>query len=257
MNTQQLEANSEYQRQQIENTIGEIRRRLSPGELLDEVLAYTKDGGSQFLSNFGRQATANPLPVTLIGAGLAWFLFSKTNGSSQGDTSYRESGMDRSGSTGNEEAATADLGQKAAAASAEAWNTVQNTTGDVTEQARKAFSKAKEAVSEGAAVMSESTKSAAAKARDMAGTSFAFLKDEPLVLLGAGLAIGAAVCASLPATEAEQNLVGEASAQLKSQVGEMASDQLDKVKDAGKDLSEDIAQSVKDKIRGEAPEAYH
>src|SRR5947209_600677 len=74
MNAQQLEAQSELQRREIENTIGELRRRLSPGQLVDELLAYTKDGGGQFLSNLGRQATANPLPVTLMGAGLTWLL---------------------------------------------------------------------------------------------------------------------------------------------------------------------------------------
>ena len=77
MNTQQLEAQADFERRQVETTAGEIRRRLSPGQLLDEVLAYTKDGGGEFLSNLGRQATDNPLPVSLIGAGLGWFLFSK------------------------------------------------------------------------------------------------------------------------------------------------------------------------------------
>src|SRR6186713_1712322 len=77
MNTQQLEARSELERNAVENTVGELRRRLSPGQLVDELLAYTNDGGGEFISNLGRQATNNPLPVTLIGAGLAWFLFSK------------------------------------------------------------------------------------------------------------------------------------------------------------------------------------
>lgn len=53
--------------------------------------------------------------------------------------------------------------------------------------------------------------------------------------------------------------MGEASAQLKSRVGEMANDQLDKVKEASKDLSEGIAQSLKDKVGGDgtSPEAYN
>ena len=256
MNTQRLEENSEYQRQQIENTIGELRQRLSPGQLLDEVLAYTKDGGGEFLSNFGRQATANPLPVTLIGAGLAWLLFSKANGSGAGDGSSFTSHTGRhNGPTGDTGATAEGLGQKAAEATGEAWNTVQSTAGNVSAQAKDAISTAKDAVSAGASAIGENTRSVAGKAKNLAGSSVSFLKDEPLVLLGAGLAIGAAVGASLPTTQTEEKLVGSASADLKSQVGDIASD----LKDAGKDLSNGIAESLKDQVggNGTSPDAYH
>src|SRR3954464_3549442 len=100
MNSQQLEAQSESQRNAVEDTMGELRRRLSPGQLIDELLAYTKDGGGEFLSNLGRQATANPLPVTLIGAGLGWFLFSKGQSQSNGAQSSQRSISGFGGSAG-------------------------------------------------------------------------------------------------------------------------------------------------------------
>ncbi len=49
----QLEREIEEQRQRIEDRVGEIRQRLSPGQLVDEVLSYTKNGGQQFASNLG------------------------------------------------------------------------------------------------------------------------------------------------------------------------------------------------------------
>ena len=71
----QIEREVEAQRQRIESTIGEIREKLSPGQLVDEILAHTKDGGQQFVGNLGRTATANPLPTALLGVSLAWLMF--------------------------------------------------------------------------------------------------------------------------------------------------------------------------------------
>jgi len=67
------------QRGRVEARIGEIRDRLSPGQLVDEVLSYTKDGGGKFAANFGQQITANPLPAALVGVGLVWLIASNAN----------------------------------------------------------------------------------------------------------------------------------------------------------------------------------
>lgn len=70
----QLEREVEEQRNRVEARLGEIKDRLSPGQLLDEALAYTKDGGSHFASNLGHTVAANPLPATLLGVSLAWLM---------------------------------------------------------------------------------------------------------------------------------------------------------------------------------------
>jgi len=74
-----IEREVSEQRDRLEARIGEIRERLSPGQLIDEVLSYTKDGGSKFASNLGRQITANPLPAALVGVGLTWLIASNAN----------------------------------------------------------------------------------------------------------------------------------------------------------------------------------
>lgn len=70
----QLEREIEEQRQRIEDRVGEIRQRLSPGQLVDEVLSYTKNGGQQFASNFGSTIASNPLPAALLGVSLIWLI---------------------------------------------------------------------------------------------------------------------------------------------------------------------------------------
>jgi hypothetical protein len=70
-----IEREVEAQRAQVESTIGEIKERLTPGQLVDELLSYTKHGGAHFASNLGQTVTANPLPAALLGVSLAWLIF--------------------------------------------------------------------------------------------------------------------------------------------------------------------------------------
>ena len=74
----QIERELDAQRTRIEARIGEIRERLSPGQLLDEALSYTKNGGAHFAANLGQQVSANPMPAALVGVGLAWLIASNT-----------------------------------------------------------------------------------------------------------------------------------------------------------------------------------
>jgi hypothetical protein len=70
----ELEREVDAQRSRVEARIGEIKDRLSPGQLIDEALAYTKDGGSHFASNLGQTISANPLPAALLGVSLVWLM---------------------------------------------------------------------------------------------------------------------------------------------------------------------------------------
>jgi len=75
-----LEREVNEQRGRVEARIGEIRDRLSPGQLLDEALSYTRHGGAHFASNLGQQLAANPMPAALAGIGIAWLIASSAGG---------------------------------------------------------------------------------------------------------------------------------------------------------------------------------
>ena len=70
----ELEREVEAQRQRIEHRIGEIKDRLSPGQIVDELLSYTKSGGQHFAANLGQTVSNNPLPVALLGVSLVWLM---------------------------------------------------------------------------------------------------------------------------------------------------------------------------------------
>jgi ElaB/YqjD/DUF883 family membrane-anchored ribosome-binding protein len=80
-----LEREVQAQRDRVEARIGEIKDRLSPGQLIDEALAYTKDGGSHFAANLGSTISANPLPAALLGVSLVWLMSGQGKSQSQSE----------------------------------------------------------------------------------------------------------------------------------------------------------------------------
>lgn len=96
----ELEREVEAQRAQVESTIGEIKDKLSPGQLIDEMLSYTKHGGANFAANLGGTLSANPLPAALLGVSLLWLISGSKpqgeNGHIDGSEPWRADVSDRS-----------------------------------------------------------------------------------------------------------------------------------------------------------------
>jgi ElaB/YqjD/DUF883 family membrane-anchored ribosome-binding protein len=69
----ELEREAEAVRAQMTETADSLQRKLSPGQLVDEMTSYFKNSdGRVALDNFKAQVRDNPLPLALVGAGLAW-----------------------------------------------------------------------------------------------------------------------------------------------------------------------------------------
>lgn len=84
--TTEIEHEIEQDRRRIEQRLGAIQEKLSPGQMIDEMLAYGKNhGGAEFMSNLKHSVTGNPLPVALVGVGLAWLMAKPANGHATSD----------------------------------------------------------------------------------------------------------------------------------------------------------------------------
>lgn len=71
----QLQQEIDQDRQRIGDRIDAIQERMSPGQLIDEVLTYAKgSGGGEYVSNLGQAIRTNPIPVALMGVSLAWLM---------------------------------------------------------------------------------------------------------------------------------------------------------------------------------------
>jgi uncharacterized protein DUF3618 len=161
----QLEREAEQTRSQLAATLEELRGRITPGQLVDQTLDYARESNlAELARNLGRDARDNPLPLALIGTGIAWLMM--TNG--------RRRGFD---------AALAD-------ARASASGALEETTMQPHGTAAWTSSAASSAAERASGVYQNAT---------AAGGSFlAFCRDHPLVIAGVGIALGGLLGAALP-----------------------------------------------------------
>jgi hypothetical protein len=86
--SREIEADIEETRTETTRTMDEIQARLSPSEIIDQVLWQLRSGGGrtvaqgagEFASNLGRTIRENPVPSLLIGTGLAWLALTNMRG---------------------------------------------------------------------------------------------------------------------------------------------------------------------------------
>ena len=69
--SEQLERDAEQARAQIAGTLDQLRNRLTPGQVVDELFDYGRQTNvGEFARSLGRDVRGNPLPLMLIGAGI-------------------------------------------------------------------------------------------------------------------------------------------------------------------------------------------
>ncbi len=84
METDRIEADLRDSRHRLSDTLDAIGTKLSPGQMLDEVLGLAQGQAGHLTANLGRQVRDNPLPAVLIVAGAALLLLNKGGRSSDG-----------------------------------------------------------------------------------------------------------------------------------------------------------------------------
>jgi ElaB/YqjD/DUF883 family membrane-anchored ribosome-binding protein len=273
-NSEQLERETQSCREELAQTLDELRARMTPGEVVDQLVDYAQDTtGGLFFENLKQQVANNPLPVAVIGAGLAWLMFGKGVSASRlrrGTASVADRGRAWLSDSAEGVAATR---RKAEDRLSEAGSRASDAAGSITTEARERMSDATAQVKDAASQVTDTTvrlkdaataagaalgdtvsdtydraaagagraattvassasritSSAAASGRDFMD----FCRDQPLVLAGIGLAVGAAAGALLPRTQTEDELMGDVSDELKEQTKEFAGEQLRKAKEVG------------------------
>jgi ElaB/YqjD/DUF883 family membrane-anchored ribosome-binding protein len=89
--TNHIERDLEHTRARLDRTIDALQHKLSPGQMVDEGLSWFKEGaGADFGRNLGRHVRDNPMPVALIGVGLAWLMVSSQRNRDTARDDWRE-----------------------------------------------------------------------------------------------------------------------------------------------------------------------
>jgi hypothetical protein len=73
--SEQFEEQARRARARLSETAEALRTRMTTGEVVDQFADYARQGPpAQFFRNLTREAVENPLPLTLIGIGVAWLI---------------------------------------------------------------------------------------------------------------------------------------------------------------------------------------
>lgn len=210
---EQILAEIERTRSEMDATLGAIEQRLTPGQLVDQGLDYLKSSGAkEFATNLGGSVRDNPLPVALVGIGLAWLMASGRNGGRPGYASTSSSSM----SSGLH------------AAGDKAHELKDRVTGGV-ESARDRMSDTADRVRSG---LSSGTERARQQYQRARGGLDYLMNEQPIAFGALGLALGAMMAAAAPRTEKEDELMGEAKERVLDKAKQAGEQGLEKAKEA-------------------------
>ena len=154
--SEQFEREAEETRWQLAGTLDELRDRITPGRVVDQLIDYTREGlAAEFLRNIGREVRDNPMPLVLIGIGIAWLMVSSNRTSRAAIASAADS-VART---------AADIGTATSAAVTRTTEWGQQTATRLSERTSDATSMVSNKVAEFAGRAREATEGLAERAR--------------------------------------------------------------------------------------------
>jgi hypothetical protein len=144
--SEQFEREAEETRSQLSGTLEELRGRMTPGSVVDQLLDYTRNSpGGEFVRNLGREVRENPMPLVLIGIGIAWLMLASSRTSraaiATAADSVARAANDIGAATSGAVTRTSEWGQQTAARisnrASSAATAVSNRTAELTDHARE------------------------------------------------------------------------------------------------------------------------
>jgi hypothetical protein len=228
--TEQLERETEQSRSELAATITELKASMTPGQVLDQLTDYAGDGDAgAFYRNLRTQVGRNPVPVTLIGAGIAWMMFANRHGVADGrhdsDTARRiGDGADRIGESvsAGARSAASSVGEGARRAGDSVGNAAGQAATSVMRTASSAYDTVAGSASSAMSMVGDSASEVGHRTASTGRSFLAFCREEPLVLAGIGIALGAAIGTAFPSTEAENRLMGDKGDEARKALGDLA-----------------------------------
>jgi hypothetical protein len=180
--TEQLEFEAQQRRHNLSASLDELRERLSPGQVVDQLVDYVQEGsGGQFFHNLKRQVVGNPLPVTLIGAGVAWLVLARGRASHNGDGRLphrHKRHSPRSGAmNANVRRAVGNATDSIDEMRSEMSDKMRATASDLSDTATETAATARARLAEGRARLEDTVQSAVSSVRETAGDTYTDVYD--------------------------------------------------------------------------------
>jgi hypothetical protein len=245
----ELEREVEASRGDLDRTVEALKDKMTPGQLFDELTHTMGGAGNQLLGKLVDQAKENPLPVALVGVGLAWLMMGSNKPSQPSTASYGGDGRLNGAAAGSE---GHSIGERVGDAFGATTERLSDAAGSLKDGAASAASHAGDAVratGERLTSLAGSTGHMASNLGHSAQHSLTeVLEREPLVIGALGIAVGVALGAALPATRIEDERVGPVRDQLLEKTRDFAHEQAHGVTD----MAASAYTSVKSEIERQA-----
>jgi ElaB/YqjD/DUF883 family membrane-anchored ribosome-binding protein len=223
-----IEREIDAQRASIGNIVDALESKFTPGQMFDQALGLMQSNGTTFLTNLGTSVRNNPVPAVLTSVGLLWMMMSQNRppaprpgyrtGPDQGGVGEWADGL-----TDSFDGAREHLHQTADSLK-EGYQSVKgkaahlgDNLGAASENISHAMHDASDRLVRGTQVMSSQFNH--------------LLKEQPLMVAAAGIALGAMIGAAFPSTATEQRYLGKTSADLTDKVKQQAREGFEAVRD--------------------------
>lgn len=197
----------EETRSQMTTTLNAIEQKLSPRQITNEVFDTVRDavlGTGDGSNDMLQMIRNNPIPGALVGLGLGWMIFSNRGRAIASDVYGASARWLPQGRQGTNGSGNGLLHRAAVAAS------------DVGERAR------------------ETTAQVSEKARALAGTATRptarLAEDNPLLVGAVGVILGATIAVVLPMTRRENEVLGDAQAELVERAEDIGREVVDRAR---------------------------
>lgn len=217
MNSEQYAEKIKHTRAGIDETLHTLEDKLSPKELWEQAVKWS-EGARDFATNLGSIVRENPIPATLMGISLIWFMTA--------ETSRRVERVDV-------------IKSKLQGKYAEAKSTVRSTTAEAGEKVKAFSSDIKH--------RGEHLREQSQELKERLQASGSELSARPVLLSALGLAVGALVAMSLPVSRKEEEVLGEAGREMYRKTSEVVGEQLER----GKEAASAAAEAARAKLREE------
>ena len=262
---------AEDTRAHLASTLEQLRNNLRPENVMDEVVTNARIGASTVADNIAGIAKQYPLPAVLIAAGSALLLrvFAKRSGDAEArlgtatgpkPTTAKGSAWTSSGPrpamlrnpsrfqpAPGREAAAASGGSKLAGLRDDIADGLSSRGADLNRQASDTYDSA---TSQAGDAMQTLSRYLPHDRSEVKSKLSHLLDEQPLILGAIGLAVGAAIGAALPMTQAEDNLMGSTAHRLRDTASDAARHEIDGLRAAASEAVDNVRHSASDNLHG-------
>lgn len=226
---EQIEREIDVQRASIGNIVDALESKFTPGQMFDQAWGMLQNNGTTFVTNLGTSVRNNPVPAVLTAVGVMWLMVSQNQPPKQ-QAGYR-SGPDQS-----KPGAWAD----GLADGIDSARDHLHQTADSLKEGFQSLKGGAASIGDSVGAVTDSLSHAVHDAGDrlsrnsqVLGQQFShLLKEQPLIVAAAGIALGALLGAAFPTTSTEQRYLGRPSAGLVDKVKKQAQEGYEAVRDA-------------------------